>query len=70
MTEHVLQSSGAAPHLRLSLNRPERRNAITVAMYAALATRSPRRRTIPSCGSSRWKAKASTSPAATTLPTS
>ncbi len=30
-------TSAAAPHLRLSLNRPERRNAITVAMYAALA---------------------------------
>nr|WP_314446423.1 enoyl-CoA hydratase-related protein [uncultured Sphingomonas sp.] len=36
MTEHVLvQRRG--PHLRLVLNRAERRNAITVAMYAALA---------------------------------
>jgi enoyl-CoA hydratase/carnithine racemase len=35
-TEHVLvQRDGA--RLRLRLNRPERRNAITVAMYAALA---------------------------------
>ncbi|NJC06906.1 enoyl-CoA hydratase/carnithine racemase [Sphingomonas kaistensis] len=36
MTEHVLNERRGA-HLRLSLNRPERRNAITVAMYAALA---------------------------------
>lgn len=36
MTEHVLQERRGA-HLRLSLNRPDRRNAITVAMYAALA---------------------------------
>jgi enoyl-CoA hydratase/carnithine racemase len=36
MSEHVLQERRGA-HLRLSLNRPERRNAITVAMYAALA---------------------------------
>jgi enoyl-CoA hydratase/carnithine racemase len=36
MTEHVLIER-RAPHLRLVLNRPERRNAITVAMYAALA---------------------------------
>lgn len=36
MTDHVLQERRGA-HLRLSLNRPERRNAITVAMYAALA---------------------------------
>lgn len=36
MTDHVLvQRNGA--HLRLLMNRPERRNAITVAMYAALA---------------------------------
>ena len=36
MTEHVLVER-RGPHLRLVLNRPERRNAITVAMYAALA---------------------------------
>lgn len=36
MTEHLLQERRGA-HLRLSLNRPERRNAITVAMYAALS---------------------------------
>jgi enoyl-CoA hydratase/carnithine racemase len=36
MTEHVLLER-RGPHLRLLLNRPERRNAITVAMYAALA---------------------------------
>jgi enoyl-CoA hydratase/carnithine racemase len=36
MTEHVLIER-RGPHLRLVLNRPERRNAITVAMYAALA---------------------------------
>lgn len=36
MTEHVL-CERHGPHLRLVLNRPERRNAITVAMYAALA---------------------------------
>jgi enoyl-CoA hydratase/carnithine racemase len=36
MTEHVLVERRGA-HLRLLLNRPERRNAITVAMYAALA---------------------------------
>jgi enoyl-CoA hydratase/carnithine racemase len=36
MTEHVRQER-RGPHLRLTLARPERRNAITVAMYAALA---------------------------------
>ena len=36
MTEHVLIERKGA-HLRLLLNRAERRNAITVAMYAALA---------------------------------
>lgn len=36
MTEHVLRERHG-PRLRLVLNRPERRNAITVAMYAALA---------------------------------
>lgn len=36
MTEHVLVERRGA-QLRLLLNRPERRNAITVAMYAALA---------------------------------
>ena len=36
MTQHVRQERDGA-HLRLILNRPERRNAITVAMYAALA---------------------------------
>jgi enoyl-CoA hydratase/carnithine racemase len=36
MTDHVLVERNG-PHLRLLLNRPERRNAITVAMYAALA---------------------------------
>lgn len=36
MTDHVMQERRGA-HLRLVLNRPERRNAITVAMYAALA---------------------------------
>jgi enoyl-CoA hydratase/carnithine racemase len=36
MTEHVLIER-RGPHLRLLLNRAERRNAITVAMYAALA---------------------------------
>lgn len=36
MTEHVLVER-RGPQLRLVLNRPERRNAITVAMYAALA---------------------------------
>lgn len=36
MTEHLLvERSGA--RLKLTMNRPERRNAITVAMYAALA---------------------------------
>jgi enoyl-CoA hydratase/carnithine racemase len=36
MTEHLLlQRHG--PRLKLTMNRPERRNAITVAMYAALA---------------------------------
>lgn len=36
MTDHVrLERSGA--HLRLIFNRPDRRNAITVAMYAAIA---------------------------------
>jgi enoyl-CoA hydratase/carnithine racemase len=41
MTEHVstpyVSVKRHGPHLRLLLNRPERRNAITVAMYAALA---------------------------------
>jgi enoyl-CoA hydratase/carnithine racemase len=41
MTEHVptphVSVERRGPHLRLLLNRPERRNAITVAMYAALA---------------------------------
>jgi enoyl-CoA hydratase/carnithine racemase len=41
MTEHVptphVNVERRGPHLRLLLNRPERRNAITVAMYAALA---------------------------------
>lgn len=36
MTEHLIRERRGA-HLRLSLNRPERRNAITVTMYAALA---------------------------------
>ena len=36
MTEHVLVER-RGPHLALTMNRPERRNAITVAMYAALA---------------------------------
>jgi enoyl-CoA hydratase/carnithine racemase len=36
MTEHVLIKR-RGPHLRLLLNRAERRNAITVAMYASLA---------------------------------
>lgn len=36
MTSHVLAERQGG-HLRLLLNRPERRNAITVAMYAALA---------------------------------
>ena len=36
MTDHVLVERRGA-HLRLLMNRPERRNAITVAMYAALA---------------------------------
>lgn len=36
MTDHVLTERRGA-HLRLLLNRPDRRNAITVAMYAALA---------------------------------
>ena len=36
MTDHVLVERRGA-HLRLLLNRPDRRNAITVAMYAALA---------------------------------
>ncbi|WP_300974003.1 enoyl-CoA hydratase-related protein [Sphingomonas sp. LHG3406-1] len=36
MTEHVRTERKGA-HLRLLLNRPDRRNAITVAMYAALA---------------------------------
>lgn len=36
MTEHVLVERRGA-QLALTLNRPERRNAITVAMYAALA---------------------------------
>ena len=36
MTDHVLILRDG-PRLRLRLNRPERRNAITVAMYAALA---------------------------------
>jgi enoyl-CoA hydratase/carnithine racemase len=36
MTEHVLVARDGA-RLSLRLNRPERRNAITVAMYAALA---------------------------------
>ena len=36
MTEHILVER-RGPHLALTMNRPERRNAITVAMYAALA---------------------------------
>jgi enoyl-CoA hydratase/carnithine racemase len=36
MTEHLLVERNG-PRLRLLMNRPERRNAITVAMYAALA---------------------------------
>ena len=36
MTDHVT-AERRGPNLRLLLNRPERRNAITVAMYAALA---------------------------------
>jgi enoyl-CoA hydratase/carnithine racemase len=36
MTDHILVERRGA-RLRLVLNRPERRNAITVAMYAALA---------------------------------
>ena len=36
MTEHLLVERNG-PLLRLLMNRPERRNAITVAMYAALA---------------------------------
>jgi enoyl-CoA hydratase/carnithine racemase len=36
MSEHVIVTR-EGPRLKLLLNRPERRNAITVAMYAALA---------------------------------
>ena len=36
MTDHVT-AERRGPNLRLLLNRPKRRNAITVAMYAALA---------------------------------
>jgi len=36
MTEHLLTEL-RGPRLALTMNRPERRNAITVAMYAALA---------------------------------
>jgi enoyl-CoA hydratase/carnithine racemase len=36
MTEHLLVER-VGERLRLVMNRPERRNAITVAMYAALA---------------------------------
>ena len=36
MSEHILVER-AAGRLRIRMNRPERRNAITVAMYAALA---------------------------------
>jgi enoyl-CoA hydratase/carnithine racemase len=36
MTEHLL-AERRGPRLALTMNRPERRNAITVAMYAALA---------------------------------
>lgn len=36
MTEHLL-TERRGPRLALAMNRPERRNAITVAMYAALA---------------------------------
>ena len=37
MSEHILIERGAEAVLSLTLARPERRNAITVAMYAALA---------------------------------
>jgi len=37
MSEHILVERGADSVLSLTLARPERRNAITVAMYAALA---------------------------------
>src|SRR5688572_29260503 len=36
MSEHILVEQGGG-RLRILMNRPERRNAITVAMYAALA---------------------------------
>lgn len=36
MSEHILVEQGGG-RLRIRMNRPERRNAITVAMYAALA---------------------------------
>ena len=37
MSDHILSERGAGGLLSLTLSRPERRNAITVAMYAALA---------------------------------
>ncbi len=35
MSEHVLVSKNELGYLSITLARPERRNAITVAMYAA-----------------------------------
>ena len=70
MSEHVrVERSGAV--LAITLARPERRNAITVAMYAALAdaVEGAGERSVRS-GSSPSAARARTSPPATTSPTS
>ena len=69
MSEHVrVERDGGV--LAITLARPERRNAITVAMYAALAEAiEGAARTIAS-GSSRSAAKARISPPATILPIS
>ena len=48
MSEYVrVENKGSV--LALTLARPERRNAITVAMYAALADAIEKRRTIQRC---------------------
>ena len=49
MSEHILVEQ-AAGRLRIRMQRPERRNAITVAMYAALADAIEVRPKIPLSG--------------------
>ena len=68
MSEHVkVDRNGGV--LAITLNRPDRRNAITVAMYAALADAIEGAAGDPAFGSSPSVARARISPPATISPT-